>query len=46
MKRIPIIFSILFAAVTLTACETMQGFGRDVETAGDAIEDTAREAQN
>lgn len=34
------------AAVTLSACNTTEGFGRDVEAAGDAIEDTAEDAQN
>lgn len=33
-------------AVTLSACNTTEGFGRDVEAAGDAIEDTADDAQN
>lgn len=34
------------AAAGLSACNTTEGFGRDVEAAGDAIEDTAQDAQN
>jgi entericidin A len=30
----------------LGACNTTQGFGEDVEAAGDAIEDTAEEAED
>lgn len=37
---------LLAALVGLTACETMSGFGRDVERAGDTIEDTAQETQS
>ena len=29
------------SALALTACNTVQGFGRDVEATGDAIEDAA-----
>lgn len=29
--------------LTLTACNTMEGFGRDVEKTGDKIEQKARE---
>lgn len=30
----------------LSACNTVEGVGRDIERAGDAIEDQADEAQN
>lgn len=34
---------VLIAAVfTLTACQTMQGFGRDVEKVGSKIEEKAK----
>jgi predicted small secreted protein len=33
---------LLIAASALSSCHTMQGFGRDVEHTGDAIEDAAR----
>ena len=36
----------LLALFALTACEIFEGFGRDVETAGEAITDEAQEAQN
>lgn len=29
------------STLALTACNTVQGFGRDVEATGDAIEDAA-----
>ncbi|MCB1742622.1 MAG: entericidin A/B family lipoprotein [Gammaproteobacteria bacterium] len=28
-----------------TACNTMEGAGKDIESAGDAIEDTARDTR-
>jgi entericidin A len=31
----------LIGLVTLTGCETMEGFGRDVEKTGEKIEDEA-----
>nr|WP_019960857.1 entericidin A/B family lipoprotein [Woodsholea maritima] len=33
-------------AFALTACNTIEGAGRDIEHAGDAIEDSARDAKN
>ncbi len=35
----------LLALFALTACETFEGFGRDVGTAGAVITDEAQEAQ-
>lgn len=35
----------LLAAGTLAACETTQGLGRDVETAGKVIERESRDVQ-
>ena len=32
--------------VGMSACNTMEGFGQDVESAGDTIEDEARKANN
>ena len=37
------IAAILGAAFLLTACNTMEGFGRDVEKAGNKIEQKAAE---
>ena len=42
MTRYIVLFSALLG---LAACETVGGMGRDLETAGDAIEDTAEEAE-
>ncbi|NOE20785.1 entericidin A/B family lipoprotein [Ruegeria atlantica] len=35
----------LIAILTLTACETVEGFGRDVSNAGNQISEEAQEAQ-
>jgi predicted small secreted protein len=35
-----------FSALALTACNTTQGVGDDIEAAGDALSDTARDAKN
>lgn len=40
MKRI-VWVSVLLALVALTGCNTMQGFGRDVEKVGAEIEEAA-----
>lgn len=34
------------AGVTLSACNTVEGVGRDVEAAGDGIADTAEDAKD
>ncbi|MCC5805995.1 MAG: entericidin A/B family lipoprotein [Opitutales bacterium] len=36
----------LAASLFLAGCETTAGAGRDLEAAGDAIEDAAEDAQN
>lgn len=36
----------LAAAALVSACNTVEGAGRDVKSAGDAIEDTARDIKN
>jgi predicted small secreted protein len=35
----------LIAVLGLAACNTVEGFGRDVSTAGNAVTDEAQEAQ-
>ncbi len=35
----------LMVVATLTACETVEGFGRDVSNAGDQISEEAQDAQ-
>jgi predicted small secreted protein len=42
MKRLITIGFTLLAVLVLTGCETMQGVGRDLEKAGQAIEDAAK----
>jgi predicted small secreted protein len=36
----------LMAAGSLAACNTVEGAGRDIQTAGDAIEETAQETND
>ena len=36
----------LAALTMLAACETVEGFGQDVENAGEAIQEESNEAQN
>ena len=44
MKSLTKLLAALSAlTMLLTACETMEGFGRDVEKAGDEIEESADE---
>ena len=42
MKRLMAIGLTLLAVLVLAGCETMQGVGRDLEKAGQAIEDAAK----
>ncbi len=35
-----------FALLTLSACETAKGAGRDIQKAGSAISDTAQDVQD
>lgn len=44
MKTISI--GLLAALVLLTACNTVEGAGRDIESAGDTIADTAKDAKD
>ena len=41
MTRYRLAAAALLALLVLTACNTIAGVGRDVEAAGDAIEDAA-----
>ena len=38
--------STILAALAVSGCNTVEGVGRDVEAAGDAIEDTAEDARD
>jgi predicted small secreted protein len=37
---------LMFVTLTAAACNTTEGFGKDVEAAGDAIEDKAQDADD
>jgi entericidin B len=42
MKKQLLIYTIaLFTLLGISACNTMEGMGRDIEAGGDAIEDSA-----
>ena len=45
-KSIILVIAALFFGVFATGCNTMEGFGEDVEQVGDNIEDTAEDAAN
>lgn len=47
MKRlITLMLLALFSMGTLTACNTMAGVGKDVESAGEKIEDKAEDCKD
>lgn len=41
-RKNPIIASAFFAALTLSACNTIQGVGQDLESAGDKAEEVTK----
>ena len=41
MKRLIPLILVALSAVALSACNTMAGFGQDVESVGESIEDEA-----
>ena len=43
--RLPFALLPLLALLALTACETVQGAGRDLQTAGAVVADKAQDAQ-
>jgi entericidin B len=48
MRKIttPLIALALFGATALAACNTVEGVGEDVRSAGDAVDEAAEEAQD
>jgi len=42
----PMIAILMAAALTLAGCNTMEGFGQDVQKAGDSIEKAGSKAGN
>lgn len=45
MRKLPLLLPLL-ALIGLTACETVQGAGRDMQNAGAAITDEAQRAED
>lgn len=43
LKSVYVLMLALTFGASLTACNTMEGVGQDIERGGDAIEDKARE---
>jgi predicted small secreted protein len=43
--RLMIAVAALFALLGLSACNTIEGMGKDISKAGDAIENTAKKAK-
>jgi len=46
MKKIISVASLLALMLGLTACNTMKGFGKDVETGGQKVQGAAQDAQH
>lgn len=44
-KRLALMFSLLILATGLTACNTMRGFGQDVERGGEKIQKSSDDAK-
>ena len=42
MKKILIVMVIAVCSMSLTACQTMKGFGQDVEDAGEWVQEKAK----
>lgn len=45
-KLLPVFAVALFSLGALSACNTIEGAGQDIEAAGDKIEDAAEENKN
>ena len=45
MKKLAALLGVVLVALSLSACNTVKGVGRDVEATGQAIENTAEKAQ-
>ncbi|MEE2878961.1 MAG: entericidin A/B family lipoprotein [Pseudomonadota bacterium] len=45
MKTIALLLATMVAILTLTACNTIEGVGEDVEATGDAVSDAANAAK-
>ena len=45
MKKMISVIGILLVSLGLTACNTMNGFGKDVERGGEKVQDAATSTQ-
>ncbi|MGN7438368.1 MAG: entericidin A/B family lipoprotein [Alcanivorax sp.] len=45
MKTVLTLTILAVSAIGLTACETMEGFGEDVESAGQTVQDAAEKSK-
>jgi predicted small secreted protein len=45
MKLLATLAAACVAALTLTACNTIEGLGKDISKAGDKIEETAKKSK-
>jgi entericidin B len=46
MQKLISVLGVLMFALGLTACNTMQGLGQDVERGGEKVQETAKDVQN
>lgn len=46
LTRIVMMLGAAFVTLNVTACNTTEGVGRDVEAAGDNLKDAARDAKD
>ncbi|WP_426169400.1 entericidin A/B family lipoprotein [Sandarakinorhabdus sp. DWP1-3-1] len=46
MRKTIILTATLFAGLTLAACNTVEGAGKDVSSAGKAVTNTAQDVKN
>lgn len=46
MKKAVTLISLIVFSMSLSACNTMRGFGKDVERGGEKVQDKAADVQN
>jgi entericidin B len=46
MQKLFTLLGVLMFSIGMTACNTMQGVGEDVERGGEKVQETARDVQN
>jgi predicted small secreted protein len=42
MKKLMAVIALMFAAVVITGCNTVEGMGRDIERGGEKLQNQAR----